>query len=123
LNTPLKNPKATWQSSPRFFNPATQLPKELMNVSITDQVNWLFMNVLGKPELINKSIWKRMCKDLMYRSTMSSTIQGYYFNEYSHPDMEKRFEEFTIEKAFQMCLNMRNLTNEWENVRAQRVNK
>ncbi len=123
LAAPLKDPKTTWLSPPRFFNPAREVPEQVKNISIADQVNWLFMNVLGKPELLNKSIWKRMCKDLIYRSTMSSIIPGYYYNEYSHPDMEKRFEEFNIQKAFENCLNMRNSINEWEKVRVQRISK
>jgi hypothetical protein len=80
------------------------------------------VNVLGRPDLINKSMWKRMAKDLMYRSTMTSHIAGYYYNDYSHPDMEKRFEEFTIDKALQTCLNMRNNFNQWESIRLQKVN-
>jgi len=123
ISTPIKDPKTTWNSPPRFFNPANQLPSQLANASISDQVNWLFINVLGKPELINKSIWKRMCKDLMYRSTMTSMIPGYYYNDFSHPDLERKFEEFTLEKAFQMCLNMRSAMNEWENARLQRMKK
>jgi hypothetical protein len=104
-----------------LFSPAQSLPKDFANIPITDQVNWLFVNVLGMPDLINKSIWKRMVKDLMYRATMSSHVPGYYFNDYSHPDMEKRHEEFTIEKAFQACLNMRNIFNNWESARLQKV--
>lgn len=123
LSTRLKDLSTTWQSPPKLFNPVTQLPQQIQNIAIPDQVTWLFMNVLGRADLINKSIWKRMCKDLMYRSTMSSMIPGYYYNDFAHPDMEKRYEEFNIEKAFQMCLNMRGAINEWEKLRVQRISK
>jgi hypothetical protein len=73
------------------------------------------------PNLINKSMWKRMIKDLIYRSTLTSTIPGYYYNDYSHPDMEKKHEEFNFEKAFNTCLNMRNSFNQWENLRLQKL--
>lgn len=60
-------------------------------------------------------------KDLMYRATVSSNIPGFYYNDFSHPDMEKRHEEFSIEKAFQLCLNMRNTINKWEELRVQKL--
>ena len=63
-----------------------------------------------------------MVKDLTYKSCMSLSIPGYYFNDYSHPDMEKRYEEFNLQKAFELCLNLRNTINGWENNRLQRMN-
>ena len=117
----LKDISKTWESPSRLFNPSNQVPREIINAPVTDQVNWLFMNVLGMPHLINKSMWKRMIKDLIYRSTLTSTIPGYYYNDYSHPDMEKKHEEFNFEKAFTTCLNMRNSFNQWENLRLQKL--
>jgi hypothetical protein len=52
---------------------------------------------------------------------MSLNIPGYYYNDYSHPDVEKRFEEFNIEKAFNICLYMRNAFNQWEQMRIQKI--
>jgi len=122
LDTPVKDIKQTWESPSRMFNPANQVPQELINAPIVDQINWLFINVLGMPELINQSMWKRMIKDLTYRSCMSLSIPGYYFNDYSHPDMEKKYEEFSLQKAFDLCLSLRNDINGWENNRLQRIN-
>jgi hypothetical protein len=31
--------------------------------------------------------------------------------------MEKRHEEFSIERAFEACSNMRNVINQWEQIR------
>ena len=122
LETPVPDASQTWESPSRIFNPATRIPDQILQSPPIEQINWLFINVLGRPDLINKSMWKRMAKDLLYRSTMTSHIAGYYYNDYSHPDMEKRFEEFTIEKALQTCLNMRNHFNQWESIRLQKVN-
>jgi glycosyltransferase involved in cell wall biosynthesis len=120
-NQPLKDISRTWKSPSRIFNPTNQVPQDVINAPVTDQVNWLFINVLGMPNLINKSMWKRMVKDLIYKSTLTSTIPGYYYNDYSHPDMEKKHEEFNFEKAFSTCLTMRNSFNQWENLRLQKL--
>ena len=122
LETPVRDVQTTWESPSRMFNPATSVPPDLINLPIVDQINWLFMHVLGLPQLISKSMWKRMVKDLTYKSCMSLSIPGYYFNDYSHPDMEKRYEEFNLQKAFELCLNLRNTINGWENNRLQRMN-
>jgi hypothetical protein len=68
-------------------------------------------------------MWKRMVKDLMYRSSVSLYIPGYYFNDFAHPDLERRYEPFDIKKAHEIFVNMRNVMNQWENARAQRINK
>lgn len=121
LSAPLKNPSETWLSKPRIFNPAPQLPQDIEKIPISDQVNWLFLNVLGKPEMINGSLWKKMVKDLTYRMSLSSHISGYYFNDFSHPDMEKRLEPFDIKRAFEVIKNVRNMYNSWEMNRIQRL--
>jgi glycosyltransferase involved in cell wall biosynthesis len=121
LNAPVLDKSQTWESGSRLFTPQTSLPSDIANMTTSDQISWLFIHVLGKPELINQSMWKRMVKDLTYRATLTSTIPGYYYNDYSHPDMEKRYEEFNIEKAFHMCLNMRSMFNDWENARLQKL--
>ena len=122
LETPVPDRKNTWESPSRISNPVSTIPQQLLNMPFIDQINWLFINVLGRPDLINKSMWKKMAKDLFYKSTVTSTIPGYYWNDYSHPDMEKRHEEFNIEKAFQTCLYMRHQFNQWESIRMQKVN-
>jgi glycosyltransferase involved in cell wall biosynthesis len=119
LNTPVKNENQTWLSPPRFFNPMRQAPANITSLPVTDQVDWLFHNVLGMPDMINGSTWKKLVKDLTYRSAMTGMIPGYYFNDNSHPDYEKKFEEFTFEKAFNFCLQMRDHYNQWENIRVQ----
>ena len=120
-STPVRDRSETWGSPSRLFNPVKELPKELNSLPTSDQVNWLFTNVLGMPQLINKSMWRRMVKDLTYRTSVTSSIPGYYYNDYSHPDLEKRYEEFTPEKALATCLNMREAFNQWEMKRLEKV--
>jgi glycosyltransferase involved in cell wall biosynthesis len=121
LETPLKDESQTWKSPLRIFNPPNSYPKELETMSTVDQVNWLVINVLGKPELLNKSQWKKLVKDLTYRVCISNNIPGYYFNEFTHPDMERRMEEFNLQKAFEICRTIRQIYNDWEKHRLERV--
>lgn len=121
LSANVPDSSKTWKSPPRFFNPQTQLPSDIEKVPVSDQVNWLFTNVLGRPDWINNSLWKRLAKDLTYRSSMSLHIPGYYTNEFSHPDMEKRYESFDIKRAHETLVNMRNVMNQWEQMRIQKI--
>jgi hypothetical protein len=121
VKTPVPDHSQTWMSPARFFNPQRYIPDEVKNSPIVNQVNWLFTNVLGMPELIYKSMWRRVVKDLTYRATMSIYIPGYYCNDYAHPDLERRYEEFDLEKAFSVFLNMRNAMNQWEQARVERL--
>ena len=121
IKTDVYDPQDTWMSPPKYFNPATSLPKDIESVPVTTQLYWIFNNVLGQPELIGGTIWKRMIRDLIARSTLSSSIPGYYYNDYSHPDMEKRYEEFNPQKAFEICLSLRDMFNQWEQLRIQKV--
>ena len=122
VKTPVSDHPQTWLSPPRFFNPQTSIPDEVKNSPIINQVNWLFTSVLGMPELIYKSMWRRVVKDLTYRATMSMYIPGYYYNDYAHPDLERRYEEFDLEKALNIFLNMRHVMNQWEQARVERLN-
>lgn len=121
LNTEVADHSLTWKSPPRYFNPAKGVPEQLKQMITRDQVNWLFINVLGRPELIHGPMWKRMMRDLTYQSHTTSHIAGYYYNDYSHPDMEKRHEPFDVEKAFYHLSAIANLNNEWENERVKRI--
>jgi glycosyltransferase involved in cell wall biosynthesis len=123
LNTPVKSFNETWGSAARMFNPAKSLPENINQISPSEQVSWLFTNVLGKPQLINGAMWKRIVRDLTYGITASSHVPGYYSNDFSMPDSEKRIEEFNISKAFEMLYNSRMQLNHWENVRLEKVNK
>jgi glycosyltransferase involved in cell wall biosynthesis len=121
LETPLKDESQTWKSPSKIFNPPNSYPKELESSSVIDQANWLILNVIGRPDFLNKSQWKKLVKDLTYRVSISSNIPGYYFNDFTHPDMERRMEEFNLQKAFDVCRSIRQIYNDWEKHRMERM--
>ena len=123
VNAEVYSPEKTWLSPARYFKPAQFLPKDIESVPVAAQLHWIFNNVLGMPELIGKPIWKRMVRDLISRTTLSSSIPGYYYNDYSHPDIEKRYEEFNIKKAYEACLGLRSAVNQWEEYRQRKISK
>lgn len=123
LETPVPDHSMTWKSPSKIFTPESSVPEQVKHLSITDQTTWLIMNVMGRPDLINKSIHKRLIKDLTYRASMSMNVPGYYYNDFSHPDVEKKYEDFDIDKAFKICFDMRNTFNEWESLRIDRMGK
>jgi hypothetical protein len=78
------------------------------------------LNVLNKPEFIGKSLWKKTVKDLTYRMSLSTSIPGYYYNDYSYPDSERKYEEFTFDKAFSYFVSLRENLNNWEKIRTSK---
>lgn len=120
LSQPLKDINSTWGAPPRIFVPQQLNEEEVSKLSISDQTNWLFAHVLGKPEWIGNSMWQKIAKDLTYRLAVSQDIPGYYFNDLAHPDIEKKYESFDIKKAYQMCVNIRTYMNQWEQMRYEK---
>lgn len=120
LSQPLKSLESTWNAPAKTFNPQTVLPNNIDKMAASDQITWLFINVLGKPEWVNNVMWQRLVKDLTYKLAMSTDIPGYYWNDLSHPDLEKRYESFDIQKAHQLCLNLREHMNQWERLRHEK---
>lgn len=120
LKTPVKPVETTWLSPLDIKQPAP-FDNRLLQVSISEQVNWLFANVLHRPDLINKALWKKTVKDLIYKMAISSHIPGYYWNDYSMPDMMKSHEEYSLEKAYNFFANVRTNYNNWEKLRGQKL--
>ena len=121
LNTEVPDHSLTWKSPPRYFNPAKSVPSQLQDLTIVDQVNWIFVNILGRQDWIYGSLWKKLVRDLTYRAGISGHVAGYYYNDYSHPDFEKKIEEFNLNKAIEFAYTVRNSMNEWENRRIMKV--
>lgn len=119
VNAEVPDHSITWNSPPRYFSPAKILPEYVKNLPATDQTTWLFTNVLGMNEWVGKSLWMKVCRDLNYRNTVSSTVPGYYFNDFSHPDhsMEQRYQPFDVDIAFNIFTQLRNMWNQLENMR------
>jgi len=116
--TPVKDISETWFSASRIFNPATEIPPDL---SVKDQVNFLFESVLGMPELIGGHQWKRTLRDITYKCTAENTDPDFYFNESHLNNNIRKWGTFDIEKAHSHMSNMRGLHNRWEEIRIKTI--
>ena len=117
--TPTRDPRTTWLSPPKILQPlATSVPSGL---TIKEQVDFLFKNVLRKPELIGSYIWRRTIKDLTYKCTAQSTDVNFYFNESHLNNNVRNWSKFAIEDAYDHMANMRKITNDWEKLRADKI--
>ena len=117
--TPVKDPRTTWLSEPKILQPlATHVPDGL---SIREQVDFLFNNVLRKPELIGSHIWRRTIKDLTYKCTAANTDPNFYFNESHLNNNVRSWTKFTLEDAYGHMATMRELTNKWEKLRSEKL--
>lgn len=57
----------------------------------------------------------------MYKCTVANTNVDFYFNE-SHTDGDIRsWTPFDIKQAYDYMAKMRNIHNQWENIRIQRL--
>tara|TARA_B100001113_G_C21110312_1_gene622908 strand:+ start:571 stop:2208 length:1638 start_codon:yes stop_codon:yes gene_type:complete len=110
----------TWKSPPRIFTPAKEIPSNI--VSIIDKINFIFTDVIFKPEWIGTYFWKRMLKDCTFGYRCESIDPNYYFNE-SHIQSYNTNKPFSIDKAFEEMYRFRLQLNEWEVARQERINK
>ena len=108
--------KHTWNSPPRIFAPATSIPNQMQ--SVVDKVNFIFTNVLNKPEWIGGYFWKRMLKDCTFSYRCADADMNFYFNE-SHIQSYNNNKSFSIEDAFKEMYNFRMQMNQWEEARAK----
>jgi glycosyltransferase involved in cell wall biosynthesis len=113
----LQDIKSTWLSPPRIKQPATSVPD---NLSLQDKVNFLFNNVLCKPDWIGGYFWRRVLRDCTYGYRCDNVDANCYFNE-SHIQSYNKFKAFSIEEAGKELLNFRNQLNSWEQARYQKV--
>jgi len=114
-----KDKRETWLSQPKILQAA-----EFMNADIKspmDQANFLVSEVLRKPEWIGRQVWRRLVKDLTYKSTVES-IGNFYFNE-SHSADAMKSKPFSFEDAYNSMRTLRDYYNIWENHRIGHLNK
>ena len=86
--------------------------------SVVDKVNFIFTNVLNKPEWIGGYFWKRMLKDCTFSYRCADADMNFYFNE-SHIQSYNNNKSFSIEDAFKEMYNFRMQMNQWEEARAK----
>lgn len=116
-NIELKPLDQTWQSQPRLFEPAKSMPENI--VSILDKVNFLFTDVLHKPEWMGSFFWRKVLKDCTFGYKCQNLSKDFYFNE-SHNKSHGSMQPFSIDEAFKEMTHFRNQLNDWELARHQK---
>jgi hypothetical protein len=106
-------PKLDWNGPSRAYNPTEELPdiKDPL-----DQANYLFEYVLGRPDWIGNYMWRRLLRDLTYRTTSDNINNGFYFNE-SHIQDKMKTKSFTFKDAYDQIRHIREYYNIWEGYR------
>ena len=111
-----KDPSTTWLSQPQIIEPATEVPAQI--TSITDKVNFIFENILHKPQWIGNYLWKRVLRDLTFGYRCENLTKDFYFSE-SHVQSYSGNTPFSVDQACQEMINFRNQINRWEEARLQ----
>lgn len=112
LNNNVKDYRQTWFSQPKQI-----APPPINNDLLTpvDQANFLIGDVLAKPELIGKYLWRRLIRDLTYKSSVDN-IGLHYFNE-SHYKDQLKSKTFSFSDAYNQIKALRDYYNVWESYR------
>ena len=85
-------------------------------------MNFLFANVLHKPEWIGNYFWRRVVKDCTFGYRSENVDGDFYFNE-SHVQSYNKYVPFSLQEAYNECVNYRTQLNTWEQARQQRMNQ
>lgn len=111
--------ETTWGSAPRIHQPADKPDPMPQNVGANDLAKWLIVNVLGDPSKLNSWFEARLTRDLMYKSSTSST-GGMYFNESSaaFDGMNVR-NPFSFDDAYGNLRGQCDKRNAWEQKRVE----
>ena len=115
---PIRDHSETWDSPINIKTPATTIPSNI--VDLKDQINYIFANVLHKPEWIGGFFWSKVIKDITFGYRVHNSEDDYYFHESHMPQVDK-YQKFNMEMAVKELTNLRNQWNTWEGNR-QNVN-
>jgi len=109
-----------WGSRPRIINPAEK-PKDVEKTPHSLLTSWLIDNVLCEPDKKNTFLASRMTRDLIYKTSTSST-GGMYYNESSAAfDGINQRSTFDFNIAYDQMRGMCERRNQWEKMRAERI--
>jgi glycosyltransferase involved in cell wall biosynthesis len=114
----IKDARQTWLSPPKIFQPATQIPPHIE--SNVDRVNFLFSDVLHKPEWIGGHFWRKVLKDCTFGYRCENINKDFYFNE-NHTQSISGNQPFTWDTAREELNRFREQINQWERARAQLI--
>ena len=110
----LKDLNTTWLSSPDIVQPATEIPND--HISLIDKVNFIFNNILCKPQWVGNYLWKKTLKDITFGFRCENLQKDFYFNE-SHIQSHGGNQPFNLDEACKEMSNLRQQINEWEQFR------
>ncbi len=113
------DPSKTWLSPIRILQPSDQLPG---TGDMRDKVNYIFNNVLYKPEWIGGYLWKRILRDCTFGYRCENINKDFYFNE-SHIKSYSSNQPFSIDQAHKEMIHFRNQINEWEQMRSKKIGR
>mgnify|MGYP003147845925 CR=1 FL=1 len=110
----IKDPRETWLSPPKIFEPARSIPENIQ--SNVDRVNFIFTNILHKPEWIGSYLWKKVLKDCTFGYRCENVDKDFYFNE-SHKQSLQSNRPFSFDEACGEMATFREQMNNWERAR------
>jgi glycosyltransferase involved in cell wall biosynthesis len=113
---PMKDWSETWNSPAQIKTPATDMPSDI--VDMKDIVNYLFRNVLHKPEWIGGFFWSKVIKDCIFGYRAIPSEDDYYFNE-SHATVVDKYQPYSLEEAVKDLVFLRDQWNKWEKIRSE----
>ena len=112
-----------WGSQPKIFEPEQKVDITNQNVKSSDLARWLIQSVLREPDKVGSFMESRLIRDLTYRQATSST-GGMYFNESSAAfDGVHSRQAFNFDIAYDQMKALCERRNQWEKMRAQRINQ
>ena len=111
---PMKDHSETWESPINIKNFAVDIPENIQDIKST--VDYLFTNVLHKPEWIGGYFWTKVIKDLTFGYRVHNSEEDYYYHE-SHLPKTDKYQRFTLEMCAKELISLRSSWNDWEKAR------
>ena len=110
----IKDSRETWLSPAKILEPAKSIPPHLQ--SNIEKVNFIFTNILHKPEWVGSYLWKKVLKDCTFGYRCENVDKDFYFNE-SHKQSLQGNKQFSFDDACNDMTAFRNQINNWEKAR------
>tara|TARA_Y100000296_G_scaffold46988_1_gene53855 strand:- start:77 stop:1714 length:1638 start_codon:yes stop_codon:yes gene_type:complete len=110
----VKDIQQTWLSPPKIIDTPTGIPDTITR--ITDKVNFIFTDILAKPEWVGGYFWKKVLKDITFGYRCENLKKDFYFNE-SHLQSYGGNQPFNLEDACREMHSLRTQINQWEKTR------
>lgn len=111
------DPSKTWLSPPKIFQPSSEIPN---SQNMIENVNFIFKNILHKPEWIGNYLWKRVLRDCTFGYRCENINKDFYFNE-SHVKSFGSNKPFSLTDACKEMSNFRSQINQWEELRKNKL--